>query len=119
MYWTDWESEAIYRVNKFTGQEMETIANKVYSVMDIHVYHPYKQPNGVDHCAPDNGQCSHLCLPAPQISPRSARISCACPNGLQLLEDGLTCSSKCMSRFGVVIYLFRTRRNLGENPIRS
>lgn len=60
--------------------------------MTIHVYHPYRQPDGINHCQAVNGHCSHLCLPAPQILERSPKISCACPNGLLLMPDGLTCT---------------------------
>lgn len=59
--------------------------------MVIHVYHPYRQPDAENHCQPVNGHCSHLCLPAPRISPRAPPISCACPEGLRMLPDGLTC----------------------------
>ena len=59
--------------------------------MTIHVYHPYRQPDGENFCQAVNGHCSHLCLPAPKITDRSPRISCACPTGLKLMEDGLMC----------------------------
>lgn len=59
--------------------------------MTIHVYHPYRQPDGTNHCQAVNGHCSHLCLPAPQINSRSPKISCACPTGLKLMDDGLMC----------------------------
>lgn len=59
--------------------------------MVIHVYHPYRQPDGVNHCAAVNGHCSHLCLPAPLIGRHSPRVSCACPNGLRLLPDNQMC----------------------------
>lgn len=59
--------------------------------MVIHVYHPYRQPDGENHCQAVNGHCSHLCLPAPQINQRSPKISCACPETLRMLSDGLTC----------------------------
>lgn len=59
--------------------------------MVIHVYHPYRQPDGVNHCAAVNGHCSHLCLPAPRIGSHSPRVSCACPNGLRLLPDNQMC----------------------------
>ncbi|KOB75023.1 Lipophorin receptor [Operophtera brumata] len=59
--------------------------------MVIHVYHPYRQPDGVNHCAAVNGHCSHLCLPAPRIGQHSPRVSCACPNGLRLLPDNQMC----------------------------
>lgn len=59
--------------------------------MVIHVYHPYRQPDGVNHCAAVNGHCSHLCLPAPRIGSHSPRVSCACPTGLRLLPDNQMC----------------------------
>lgn len=59
--------------------------------MTIHVYHPYRQPDGENFCQAVNGHCSHLCLPAPKINDRSPRISCACPTGLKLMEDELMC----------------------------
>jgi hypothetical protein len=62
--------------------------------MVIHVYHPYRQPDGENYCQAVNGHCSHLCLPAPQINFRSPKISCACPDGLRLLADGLMCGDE-------------------------
>lgn len=59
--------------------------------MTIHVYHPYRQPDGENFCQAVNGHCSHLCLPAPKVTERSPRISCACPTGLKLMDDGLMC----------------------------
>lgn len=59
--------------------------------MVIHVYHPYRQPDGENYCQAVNGHCSHLCLPAPQINVHSPKISCACPENLMMLPDGLTC----------------------------
>lgn len=59
--------------------------------MTIHVYHPYRQPDGINFCQAVNGHCSHLCLPAPKITSNSPRISCACPTGLKLMDDGLMC----------------------------
>ncbi|KAK4316707.1 hypothetical protein Pmani_012155 [Petrolisthes manimaculis] len=91
MYWTDWRREAILRANKFTGKEVETVVPSHATPMTVHVYHSYRQPNGTNHCTPLNGLCTHLCLPAPQTTPRVPKISCACPNGLVLMSDGLTC----------------------------
>lgn len=59
--------------------------------MVIHVYHPYRQPDGENRCQAVNGHCSHLCLPAPRINERSPLISCACPENLRMLSDRLTC----------------------------
>ncbi|XP_054715700.1 very low-density lipoprotein receptor-like isoform X2 [Uloborus diversus] len=91
IYWTDWESEAIHRMNKFTGGEITNIATGIFSPMDIHIYHPYKQPAGKNYCGEMNGHCSHLCLPTPHINDNSPRYTCACPNGMELAHDHTTC----------------------------
>lgn len=77
--------------------------------MVIHVYHPYRQPDGVNHCAAVNGHCSHLCLPAPRIGPHSPRVSCACPNGLRLLPDNQMCvedSKYTVTRIWIDLFWF-------------
>ncbi|XP_063839085.1 very low-density lipoprotein receptor isoform X1 [Ostrinia nubilalis] len=94
VYWTDWDKTAVYRANKFNGKDVEAITSThtLQNPMVIHVYHPYRQPDGVNHCAAVNGHCSHLCLPAPRIGPHSPKVSCACPNGLRLLPDNQMCA---------------------------
>lgn len=93
VYWTDWDKEAVFKANKFTGKDVEpvTAMHMLQHPMTIHVYHPYRQPDGVNHCQAVNGHCSHLCLPAPQINSNSPKISCACPTGLKLMSDSLMC----------------------------
>ncbi|XP_055605814.1 low-density lipoprotein receptor-like [Uranotaenia lowii] len=93
VYWTDWDKEAVFKANKFNGKDLEpvTAQHMLQHPMTIHVYHPYRQPDGINHCQAVNGHCSHLCLPAPQINSRSPKISCACPTGLKLMDDGLMC----------------------------
>ncbi|KAH8407013.1 hypothetical protein KR222_004148, partial [Zaprionus bogoriensis] len=116
IYWTDWDKQTVFKANKFTGEGVEPITAvhmvgrpsqclfsffpimwfhslllQLQHPMVIHVYHPYRQPDGVNHCQSVNGHCSHLCLPAPRINERSPRISCACPTGLKLMADGLMC----------------------------
>lgn len=93
IYWTDWDKASIYKANKFTGKEIQVISSlkSLQQPMAVHVYHPYRQPDGVNQCQAVNGHCSHLCLPAPKINSRSPLLSCACPDGLKLLPDGLMC----------------------------
>ncbi|KAL0196617.1 hypothetical protein M9458_010189, partial [Cirrhinus mrigala] len=38
-------------------------------------------------CALKNGGCSHLCL----LSPVKPYYQCACPTGVQLLDDNKSC----------------------------
>ncbi|XP_051158653.1 low-density lipoprotein receptor-like isoform X4 [Leptopilina boulardi] len=93
VYWTDWDKETIFKANKFTGKDVEAITSlrSQQHPMVVHVYHPYRQPDGINQCQAVNGHCSHLCLPAPKINSRSPLLSCACPDGLRLLPDGLMC----------------------------
>ncbi|XP_055694812.1 very low-density lipoprotein receptor isoform X17 [Lutzomyia longipalpis] len=100
VYWTDWDKEAVFKANKFNGRDVEPITalHMLQHPMTIHVYHPYRQPDGVNYCQAVNGHCSHLCLPAPKINERSARISCACPTGLKLMDDGLMCVEDANTR---------------------
>nr|CAL47126.1 lipophorin receptor [Blattella germanica] len=99
VYWTDWDKQAVYKANKFNGKDVEpiTATHMLQNPMVIHVYHPYRQPDGENHCQAVNGHCSHLCLPAPQINSRSPKISCACPDGLRLMEDRLMCGEETKS----------------------
>ncbi|XP_023705770.1 very low-density lipoprotein receptor isoform X4 [Cryptotermes secundus] len=96
VYWTDWDKQAVYKANKFNGRDITAITatHMLQNPMVIHVYHPYRQPDGENYCQAVNGHCSHLCLPAPQINFRSPKISCACPDGLRLLADGLMCGDE-------------------------
>ncbi|XP_021930761.1 low-density lipoprotein receptor-like isoform X5 [Zootermopsis nevadensis] len=96
VYWTDWDTQAVYRANKFNGRDISpvTATHMLQNPMVIHVYHPYRQPDGQNYCQAVNGHCSHLCLPAPQIDAQSPKVSCACPDGLRLLEDGPLCGEE-------------------------
>ncbi|XP_020717556.1 low-density lipoprotein receptor isoform X9 [Ceratitis capitata] len=93
IYWTDWDKQTVFKANKFNGKGVEAITalHQLQHPMVVHVYHPYRQPDGINHCQAVNGHCSHLCLPAPRINERSPRISCACPTGLKLMDDRLMC----------------------------
>ncbi|KAF5288914.1 hypothetical protein FQA39_LY03793 [Lamprigera yunnana] len=92
LYWTDWEKFAVFKANKFTGQNVQIITHEeVRNPMTIVLYHSYRQPDGKNHCQRENGGCTHLCLPAPQVNQTSSLTSCACPEGLRMLSDGLTC----------------------------
>lgn len=46
-YWTDWLTEAIHRVNKFTGKQDEKLIEHLYRPMGIAAYHNMLQPAGL------------------------------------------------------------------------
>ena len=111
MYWTEWDTHAIYQANKFTGANITAITTTdsvsvtiTYLVshhtmqsqlpMVVQVYHPYRQPDYPNHCLPFNGHCSHFCLPAPHMTTLSSRTSCRCPVQLEMDADNRTCREK-------------------------
>eukprot|EP00095_Tigriopus_kingsejongensis_P002956 maker-scaffold243_size241480-snap-gene-1.20 protein:Tk02956 transcript:maker-scaffold243_size241480-snap-gene-1.20-mRNA-1 annotation:"lipophorin receptor" len=93
MYWTDWDKNAIYKADKFNGSGVAPVSalHMKQIPMVVHVYHPYRQPDTTNYCLPLNGRCSHICLPAPQITKRSAKTTCFCPLGMKLGPDNLNC----------------------------
>lgn len=50
VYWTDWSSEAIRKVHKFTGEEYTQLALGLRSPMDIKVYHEQRQLHSKQTC---------------------------------------------------------------------
>ncbi|XP_071498009.1 low-density lipoprotein receptor-related protein 6-like [Diadema antillarum] len=90
LYWTDWETQSIHACNKTSGKEQWVVHEDLYSPMDIHVFSQDRQsPEYSNPCGTNNGGCSHLCL----LAPTRQGYSCACPTGVRLLEDELTCAN--------------------------
>ncbi|XP_022224795.1 low-density lipoprotein receptor-related protein 4 isoform X1 [Drosophila obscura] len=91
MYWTDWNTKTVSAANKITGNEFRAVHENFHFPMDIHAYHPARQPEYPDRCQKDRrglrGGCSHLCLP------NKTSRRCVCPIGLSLKDDGKTCKS--------------------------
>ncbi|WAR04037.1 LRP4-like protein [Mya arenaria] len=94
LYWTDWHTKSINRANKFTGNDVEMVRNRLHFPMDIHIFHHDRQPQV-------QGGCSHLCLPG-QLG-----YMCACPTGLHLKPDNKTCVRNIKS-----FLLFTTRSDV-------
>ncbi|XP_062576146.1 low-density lipoprotein receptor-related protein 4-like isoform X3 [Saccostrea cucullata] len=92
LYWTDWHTKSINKANKFTGNDVETVHNRLHFPMDIHSFHPQRQPESPNRCGQINGGCSHLCLPS------AVGFTCACPSGQHLLSNKRNCT-KDMATF--------------------
>lgn len=108
IYWTDWTTDSLYSANKFTGNNVELVMTE-HSSHDkrsrpktVTVYHPYRQPEGINYCERMIKKCSHLCLAVPAIINNTIRATCACPTGSKLLIDDSTCASE--SNFFPSIY---------------
>lgn len=99
LYWTDWYTKSINKANKFSGQPLETVRTRLHFPMDIHTWHPQRQPAAENKCM--NSTCSHLCLPNEQS------FICGCPTGLQLQRDKTTCSEQINS-----FLLFATKKDV-------
>ncbi len=48
IYWTDWETKSINRAHKTLGTNKTMLISTLHRPMDIHIYHPYRQPEGQD-----------------------------------------------------------------------
>ena len=46
LYWTDWHTKSINKANKFTGNDVEMVRNRLHFPMDIHIFHQQRQPKG-------------------------------------------------------------------------
>lgn len=46
IYWTDWETKSINRAHKTLGINKTMLISTLHRPMDIHIYHPYRQPEG-------------------------------------------------------------------------
>ncbi|XP_027881661.1 very low-density lipoprotein receptor isoform X2 [Xiphophorus couchianus] len=93
VFWTDGENKAIYGANKFSGSDVITLASNLNDPQDVIVYHELIQLAGTNWCTEksENGGCSFMCLPAPQINKHSPKYSCVCPAGQELAADGHRC----------------------------
>ncbi|PSN54231.1 Low-density lipoprotein receptor-related protein 4 [Blattella germanica] len=87
IYWTDWHTKSISTANKVTGTGFKTIHSGLHFPMDIHSYHPQRQPQYPNRCGKNNGGCSHMCLP------NRRGYQCMCPMGLKLDSNRRKCDS--------------------------
>ncbi|XP_043483348.1 low-density lipoprotein receptor-related protein 4 isoform X2 [Leptopilina heterotoma] len=106
LYWTDWHLKSISSANKASGRGFKTIHSGLRFPMDLHSYHPQRQPDYVNHCGKDNGKCSHMCLP------NNTGYSCVCPVGLKINRDGKTCANVLDN-----ILIFTRKKDLRIMPI--
>ena len=73
LYWTDWRSKSIERVDKATGKQRSVLREGLEGLMEIRAVAKDKQ-TGRNPCSEANGGCSHLCLF------RAVSYVCSCPD---------------------------------------
>ncbi|XP_061572566.1 low-density lipoprotein receptor [Cololabis saira] len=94
VFWTDTGTGALYSANRLTGRDITELASDLEQPEDVVLYHSLKQPSGINWCREGNsvnGGCEFLCLPAPMISDRSPKYTCACADGKNLGPDMRKC----------------------------
>jgi len=47
MYWID--KKTIKKANKLTGKNVTVLVNEAFSPLDLHIYHPQRQPTGTQN----------------------------------------------------------------------
>lgn len=82
LYWTDWRSKSIERVDKATGKQRSVLRHGLEGLMEIRAVAREKQL-GKNPCSTANGGCTHLCLF------RALSYVCACPD----IPDAIPCTS--------------------------
>lgn len=92
LFWTDWNTKGLVRAHKFSGEHFQVLRNTSHRPYDMHVYHPLRQLPYDNACGENNGNCTHLCLLAPN---RPEGYRCACPNNFAMLKDNHTCVANC------------------------
>ncbi|GCB73342.1 hypothetical protein scyTo_0002489 [Scyliorhinus torazame] len=80
LYYTDWRRESIIAVDRNIGRESDehqpSKRSRLYGITTAYS----RCPPGQNHCAVNNGGCTHLCLATPLSR------SCRCPDG-----SGISC----------------------------
>ncbi|XP_059822369.1 low-density lipoprotein receptor-related protein 2a isoform X1 [Hypanus sabinus] len=88
LYWTDWNTRSIYRVNKYDGSDQTVmIQNLPDRPMDVHVMSDMKQQQCSNPCDQFNGGCSHVCTPGPH----GAECQCPAHGNWRLVNDNKDC----------------------------
>uniref|UniRef100_A0A3B3H7Q1 Uncharacterized protein n=1 Tax=Oryzias latipes TaxID=8090 RepID=A0A3B3H7Q1_ORYLA len=100
IYWTDWETKSINRAHKTLGTNKTTLISTLHRPMDIHIYHPYRQPAG--DTFPQNNE--NPGLGRRSLSPRASLLSGS--GGLAAVLLALAWVAVLVARGAVVPCLF-------------
>ncbi|KAK6194485.1 hypothetical protein SNE40_000111 [Patella caerulea] len=101
IYWTQGSTHRVLGRSKNTDQQptryknLETRGGRI--ILDkpfsgILAIDPRKQTESPSLCGDYNGGCSHFCLPT--LIQSTPPYNCACPDGMNLMDDNSTCSTE-------------------------
>ncbi|EEC19315.1 lipophorin receptor, putative [Ixodes scapularis] len=109
LYWTDWQTKSIHTASKFGHQQPSVLYPKLSYPMDIKVV------QRMNPCTTVANKCSHICVS------NNESATCACPSGLNLLQDGTSCMERENRRSIIAgldglmnIHVFHRSRPLGD-----
>jgi len=86
VYWSDWDKNAVLRINKTGGGGDEVIVSGLNKPMGLKILHQREEKHGVNPCEKSNGGCEHLCVYLPSMGMR-----CLCEENFKLNANGKTC----------------------------
>lgn len=91
LYWTDWNTNSIYRAEKYRGSNTIALVQGLPSrPMDLQIWSEQRQKCNFNPCLIYNGGCSHIC----SVAYPGNKTECRCPFGmrLRLTNNDRTCS---------------------------
>lgn len=86
VYWSDWNTGDIERVNKLTGENRTLVHSNLAYTSSLLIFHSSRQ-TGNNMCRQNNGGCTHLCI----ALPGRRNMTCACPTHFTLASDKVSC----------------------------
>ncbi|RUS89222.1 hypothetical protein EGW08_003032, partial [Elysia chlorotica] len=89
VYWTDWDTGSIHYADKDTGLGQGHLDLNFGHILDLKIFHRHRAAVPTP-CTDNNGGCSHICL----LAPAPKGHTCACPTGLLMEPDGVTCQTE-------------------------
>ncbi|CAG0887744.1 unnamed protein product [Cyprideis torosa] len=91
LFWSDWQSRRVEKVDKRTGKGRTIIAELLPDLMGLAAVDLSAAP-GWTPCVENDGGCSHLCLALPpEREGGRASHTCECPLNMEMTGDNKTC----------------------------
>ncbi|KAK6630230.1 hypothetical protein RUM43_015023 [Polyplax serrata] len=107
LYWTDWSQRSIERVNRFTSNNRQMLADQIANIMDLKAV-KLSYYKGKNLCSINNGGCNHLCLNRPNNN-----YTCDCQIDYELSSNMRTCV------LPKAFLLFSRRETIGKISIEN